>query len=78
MIARAVVELARVLGLDVVAEGVETAAQAGRLHALGYQHAQGFHFARPMPADEIDTLLSGTDRSDAAPGLAVVARGSVA
>jgi EAL domain-containing protein (putative c-di-GMP-specific phosphodiesterase class I) len=36
----------------VVAEGVETAAQAERLHEIGYRYAQGYHFARPLkPAD---------------------------
>jgi diguanylate cyclase (GGDEF)-like protein len=46
------------LGIQAVAEGVETEAQARRLHAAGYRYAQGFHFARPMPADDISRLLS--------------------
>jgi diguanylate cyclase (GGDEF)-like protein len=41
------------LRLRAVAEGVETAEQAAELHRLGYRFAQGFHFARPMPADAI-------------------------
>ncbi|MFI5497338.1 putative bifunctional diguanylate cyclase/phosphodiesterase [Actinoplanes sp. NPDC051859] len=40
-----------------VAEGVETADQAERLHQAGYRYAQGFHFARPMAGDEIAGLL---------------------
>ena len=48
---------ARALGLRAVAEGVETAAQAERLYLLGYRLAQGFHFARPLPADEIAARL---------------------
>ncbi|GIJ69297.1 bifunctional diguanylate cyclase/phosphodiesterase [Virgisporangium ochraceum] len=41
--------------LLVVAEGVETAAQAERLHEIGYRYAQGYHFARPLkPADIAD------------------------
>jgi EAL domain-containing protein (putative c-di-GMP-specific phosphodiesterase class I) len=36
---------------------VETASQAGALHALGYEHAQGYHFARPMSADAISASL---------------------
>jgi EAL domain-containing protein (putative c-di-GMP-specific phosphodiesterase class I) len=50
VIAAAVLQLARGLGLDTVAEGVETPAQARRFRTLGYQQAQGYHFARPMPA----------------------------
>jgi diguanylate cyclase (GGDEF)-like protein/PAS domain S-box-containing protein len=49
-IASAVVCLADGLGIDVVAEGVETPTQADTLCALGYRKAQGFHFGRPEPA----------------------------
>lgn len=45
--------MAHNLGLDVTAEGVESADQAERLVALGCEYLQGFHFARPMPADEL-------------------------
>ncbi len=45
------------LCIQAVAEGVETADQADRLYAAGYRYAQGFHFARPMPGDEIGRLL---------------------
>jgi diguanylate cyclase (GGDEF)-like protein/PAS domain S-box-containing protein len=47
-----VIRLGQALGLDVVAEGVETAEQAALLTALGCSHAQGYHFARPAPAGE--------------------------
>jgi EAL domain-containing protein (putative c-di-GMP-specific phosphodiesterase class I) len=40
-----------------VAEGVETRAQSDELTLLGCRTGQGFHFARPLPADEIDALL---------------------
>jgi diguanylate cyclase (GGDEF)-like protein len=56
-IAAAVIQLARALGLHVVAEGVETPQQAERLRSLGYQAAQGFYFARPMPADRLGEAL---------------------
>jgi EAL domain-containing protein (putative c-di-GMP-specific phosphodiesterase class I) len=49
-IAAAVVNVAQALGLDVVAEGVETAEQADALWTLGYRTAQGFYFGRPVPA----------------------------
>jgi len=46
------------LRIEAVAEGVETADQAYRLHKMGYRFAQGFHFARPMPGADIALLLS--------------------
>ncbi|WP_051808914.1 putative bifunctional diguanylate cyclase/phosphodiesterase [Actinoplanes subtropicus] len=45
------------LRIEAVAEGVETADQAYRLHKMGYRFAQGFHFARPMPGADIALLL---------------------
>jgi EAL domain-containing protein (putative c-di-GMP-specific phosphodiesterase class I) len=45
------------LRIDAVAEGVETADQARRLHEVGYRFAQGFHFARPMSPDDVGLLL---------------------
>ena len=54
--------LAATLGLDVVAEGVETDAQAESLRAAGCTKAQGFLFARPAPSDDLVQMLrpSGT------------------
>jgi diguanylate cyclase (GGDEF)-like protein/PAS domain S-box-containing protein len=52
-ITSAVLELGRRLGMAVVAEGVETAEHAEILRAAGCRQAQGFHFARPMPADAL-------------------------
>jgi len=49
-IVTAIVTLGHTLGLRVIAEGVETAEQAGLLRALGCDQAQGYHFARPLPA----------------------------
>lgn len=48
-VVRLVVGLGRELGLDVVAEGVETEAQRDALVALGCRYGQGFLFARPTP-----------------------------
>ncbi len=52
-----VVNVAQAFSLDVVAEGVESAAQASHLARLGCGYAQGYHFARPMPPDRIEEIL---------------------
>jgi diguanylate cyclase (GGDEF)-like protein len=56
-IVSAVIQLAHGLGLTVVSEGVETAAQHRELTALGCDSCQGFYFARPMPSSSLDTLM---------------------
>jgi EAL domain-containing protein (putative c-di-GMP-specific phosphodiesterase class I) len=56
-IVRSSVDLARNLGLDVVAEGVETEQTWQQLADLGCDQAQGFYFARPMPASDIPGWL---------------------
>ncbi|WP_433300152.1 putative bifunctional diguanylate cyclase/phosphodiesterase [Actinoplanes sp. CA-030573] len=57
-IAATVQRMADSLGLATIAEGVETPDQAARLLSLGYSSAQGFYFARPLPADEFGALLT--------------------
>ena len=57
-IVAATIGMAHALGLDVVAEGVETAEQLVRLRALGCEYAQGYHLGRPMPAEELSGLLA--------------------
>ena len=52
-VVEALLQVAGTLGLTPVAEGVEHAEQAARLAALGCRLAQGYHFARPMPADAV-------------------------
>jgi diguanylate cyclase (GGDEF)-like protein/PAS domain S-box-containing protein len=55
-IVRAVTTLAHTLGMDVTAEGVETAEQLARVRALRCDRAQGYYFGRPMPAEEARDL----------------------
>ncbi|MET0492264.1 MAG: bifunctional diguanylate cyclase/phosphodiesterase [Actinoplanes sp.] len=57
VIVDSLIAITRGLGIDAVAEGVESAAQARRLYEAGYRYAQGFHFAYPMTGDEIGPLL---------------------
>jgi EAL domain-containing protein (putative c-di-GMP-specific phosphodiesterase class I) len=56
-IVRTIIELARVLGLDVVAEGIETREQYRLLRQLGCRFGQGYLFARPLSAEAITELL---------------------
>ena len=56
-IVMAVVALAHGLGLEVVAEGVETDAQLERLQELGCDEMQGFLFSRPVSAEHFEQLL---------------------
>ncbi len=58
-ITAAIINVARMLGLATVAEGVESAHQVVELARLGCDQAQGFHFARPMEGDALATLLEG-------------------
>ena len=57
-IVSSIVNLARELGMGVIAEGVETAQQASQLLALECPQAQGFLFSRPLPAAEAYAFLS--------------------
>ncbi len=56
-IVRAIISLAKTLGLSLTAEGVETAEQAAALNAWGCECGQGYHFARPLGPSEIQALL---------------------
>jgi diguanylate cyclase (GGDEF)-like protein/PAS domain S-box-containing protein len=57
----AVVELGRTLGMDVVAEGVETAGQLDALRGMGCRFVQGWLVGRPMGAEELPAFLDGFD-----------------
>ncbi len=52
-VATAVIQIARALDLTAIAEGVETAEQAGLLRDLGYRRAQGYLFSHPLRGDEL-------------------------
>jgi EAL domain-containing protein (putative c-di-GMP-specific phosphodiesterase class I) len=72
-IVRALVQLGRVLGKRVIAEGIETADQLERLRAIGCGFVQGFLLGRPLGPEQVATLLAaggvqGEPRSAAGTG----------
>ncbi|MEM8836768.1 MAG: EAL domain-containing protein, partial [Pseudomonadota bacterium] len=54
--------LSRALGLEIVAEGVETEEQLGLLQQLSYDMVQGYLLSKPIPAEDLAALLS--EKSD--------------
>jgi EAL domain-containing protein (putative c-di-GMP-specific phosphodiesterase class I) len=73
-IVRTIVELARVMGMDVVAEGIETVEQHQLLRDMGCRYGQGFLYARPMTAEAVTQLLRVPNRvlSESEPAEAVI------
>jgi diguanylate cyclase (GGDEF)-like protein/PAS domain S-box-containing protein len=55
VIVTSIVTMAHAIGLDVVAEGVETARQLALLRTIGCAHVQGYYLSRPVPLDELLT-----------------------
>ena len=72
-IVTAIISMGSALGVTVVAEGVEVERQASQLRALGCDLAQGFLYARPLPAAEAGELLreAGQDPATSLPPLSL-------
>ncbi len=56
-IVKAIISLGRALSLEIVAEGVETKEQFSFLKSLGCNVFQGYHFSKPLPAEEFEKAL---------------------
>jgi EAL domain-containing protein (putative c-di-GMP-specific phosphodiesterase class I) len=67
---KSIVGLVHYLGMECVAEGVETQEQLDLIGMMNCNYWQGYHFARPLPASEIEPLLYNTRRK---PGVALAA-----
>lgn len=61
-IVRAIIQMGQSLNLKIIAEGVETLGMLEHLCKLGCDEAQGYYFAKPMPADTLAKLLEHTTR----------------
>ena len=57
-IVRSVIKLGRVLGMDIVAEGVENEAEAAMMTNFGCTEMQGFYFSKALPADQMSKFLT--------------------
>jgi EAL domain-containing protein (putative c-di-GMP-specific phosphodiesterase class I) len=64
-IVKAIITLAHSLGMQVVAEGIETGEQLAHLQALDCQLGQGYFFARPMHPDAISCMLTRPELASA-------------
>jgi diguanylate cyclase (GGDEF)-like protein/PAS domain S-box-containing protein len=60
-IIRSIIGLAHNLGLSVIAEGIEHPEQRAAVTALRCEYGQGYHFARPLPREEFEELLSACE-----------------
>ena len=58
-----ILDLARSLEMDVVAEGIETVEQVERLRSLGCRLGQGYYFARPMNAEAVSAMLAASSQA---------------
>jgi len=58
-IVQTVIDLAHILGMEVVAEGVEIEEQETLLKEMGCDFAQGFYLSKPLQPDEVSRFLSG-------------------
>lgn len=56
-IVRGVLAMAKQLGIDTIAEGIETAEQLDCLREMGCHRGQGYYFSKPIPADQCRALL---------------------
>ena len=57
-IVKTIITLAHTLGMDAIAEGVETTKQLHQLKTLGCEYAQGYLFAKPLPANAIESIFN--------------------
>ncbi|AZC26444.1 putative bifunctional diguanylate cyclase/phosphodiesterase [Pseudomonas sessilinigenes] len=65
-IVRAIIQLGKSLGMQVIAEGVETAEQEAYIISEGCHEGQGYHYSKPLSARELGAYLKQAQRSNAA------------
>ena len=65
-IVRAIIQLGKSLGMQVIAEGVETAEQEAYIISEGCHEGQGYYYSKPLPARELAAFLKQAERNGAA------------
>ncbi|KAA6182391.1 putative bifunctional diguanylate cyclase/phosphodiesterase [Pseudomonas veronii] len=65
-IVRAIIQLGKSLGMQVIAEGVETAEQEAYIISEGCHEGQGYHYSNPLTARELAAYLKQSERNNAA------------
>ena len=65
-IVRAIIQLGKSLGMQVIAEGVETAEQEAYIISEGCHEGQGYYYSKPLPARELAAFLKHSERNNAA------------
>ncbi|WP_338575674.1 EAL domain-containing protein [Pseudomonas canadensis] len=65
-IVRAIIQLGKSLGMQVIAEGVETAEQEAYIISEGCHEGKGYHYSKPLPARELAAFLKQSERNNAA------------
>lgn len=73
-IIQSVVTIGRGLGMDIVAEGVETDAEASVMRLVGVTELQGFYFSRALPPHEIASFIAPFNAADADPAKPILER----
>ena len=63
-ILESVINMAKIISLPIIVEGVENKKQCDFLEGLGCRYIQGYYFYRPMPKEEMEKLLSNPDNVD--------------
>lgn len=66
-----IMQIAKVLDMEVIAEGIETEYQANFMRKIGCDQGQGYYYARPMSQKDFDKLLLDDDRSKALDNLSM-------
>jgi len=70
-IVKAIINMAKSLGKDIVAEGIETESQASIIREMGAQYGQGFLYSKPVPADQALNLLKVQADGGTTPAISV-------